>query len=168
MNKLIDKFKNDKKFRSIISTVIEMILVAGILFAILMYAESKINSEADKTSGLSDIEKNETTTAKLNKVYDVEINKANKYITIYQTVDGNRKVIMSYNASIGKNLKEGSYKVNKIKHAWIKKDTWHRYAINFGNSWIYSCNYSYHEPYLLDVSSYANLGSTLNDNNISL
>ena len=133
-----------------------------------MYAEAKINSEADTTSGISDIEKEETTKPKILKVYDVVINKTNKFITIYETAQGNRNAIRSYKATIGKDLKPGSYKMTDVKHMWIRKGNWYRYAIKFSNKWIYSCTYTDKYPYYLDVSDYSKLGSVMEGENISV
>lgn len=49
----LKQFIKSKKFKNILITVCEILVVAGIIFGALMYLQYKVNQEADKASGLS-------------------------------------------------------------------------------------------------------------------
>ena len=50
--KYLKNLLKSKKFKNILITIVEILVVAGIIFAALMYMQSKINKDADKTSGV--------------------------------------------------------------------------------------------------------------------
>ena len=96
MRKPIINIKNPR-VKSILITILEILVVAGIIFGVLMFIYSKVNKEADKTSGIAKQEetkvaKNDTkylllVNKQLNKVY-VRINEMVFVVWCQETISG--------------------------------------------------------------------------------
>ena len=49
----IKKIVKEKRFKNTVITLLEILIVAGIIFGALMFIQNKVTSEADKASKLS-------------------------------------------------------------------------------------------------------------------
>lgn len=157
-----DLFKN-KKFKNILITIVEILIVAGIIFAALMYMQSKINKDADKTSGVGNTiatDEEEETVQKQSDEYYLQINMTKNVMVVYR-YDGDRKNKTAYKifpCTLGENVKKGKYKTEK-SYSWIKNDGWHRYNTLYTDSaWIQSAEYGDRYPDTLVKKSYDSVG----------
>ena len=113
-----------KKFKNILITIVEIIVVAGIIFAALMYMQSKINKDADKTSGVGNTiatdEEEETVQKQADEFY-LQINMAKNVMVVYR-YDADKKNKTAYKifpCTLGENVKKGKYKTEK-SYSWVK------------------------------------------------
>ncbi len=151
-------------------------VVAGIIFGVLMFIYSKVNKEADKTSGVAKQE--ETSLSKNSTKYyiivDKKWNRANiyKYTTKfnYNNEDDIRKNHNTINCNVGKKVKAGTYKLQKT-YSWVKTNKyWHNYNTQYGQDvFLQSCSYKNRYPNTMVRKSYNIIGAwnkNHNDENI--
>ena len=149
-----------KKFKNILITIVEILVVAGIIFAALMYMQSKINKDADKTSGVGNNiakdEEEETVQKQVDEFY-LQINMAKNVMVVYR-YDADKKNKTAYKifpCTLGENVK---YKTEK-SYSWVKNNGWHRYNTLYTYSaWIQSAEYSDRYPDTLVKKSYNSVG----------
>ena len=152
-----------KKFKNILITIVEILVVAGIIFAALMYMQSKINKDADKTSGVGNNiakdEEEETVQKQADEFY-LQINMAKNVMVVYR-YDADKKNKTAYKifpCTLGENVKKGKYKTEK-SYSWVKNNGWHRYNTLYTYSaWIQSAEYSDRYPDTLVKKSYNSVG----------
>lgn len=155
------KLQIKPKTREILITIGEIVLVAGIIFGVLMFIYSRVQHEADQTSGVKNsIE--ETTKSKDALKYLLKVNKTKQRMQIYKyTLDINDKqLVKTFSCSVASDIKPGKYITSK-SYKWVRNGRWHKYNTHFGkNSFIQSSDYSYHgNSYLLD-ESYDSIGAS--------
>ena len=137
--------------------------MAGIIFAALMYMQSKINKDADKTSGVGNNiakdEEEETVQKQADEFY-LQINMAKNVMVVYR-YDADKKNKTAYKifpCTLGENVKKGKYKTEK-SYSWVKNNGWHRYNTLYTYSaWIQSAEYSDRYPDTLVKKSYNSVG----------
>ena len=166
----IKKILENKRFRNTAFTIIEIFVVAGIIFAALMFLYGKVNKEADRVNGLNGkgVE-TETKTKKQNtdsNDYYIEINQKQNACIIYR-YSKDKKTKNPYkvfSCSVGKNVKQGKYKTSET-YTWLDiNGSWHKYNTRFGeNAWIQSAEYRDKYSYTLKKSSYNAIGSRQRD-----
>lgn len=152
-----------KKFKNILITIVEILVVAGIIFAALMYMQSKINKDADKTSGVGNTiatDEEEKTVQKQSDEFYLQINMAKNVMVVYR-YDADKKNKIAYKifpCTLGENIKKGKYKTEK-SYSWVKNNGWHRYNTLYTYSaWIQSAEYSDRYPDTLVKKSYNSVG----------
>ena len=126
MRKPIINIKNPR-VKSILITILEILVVAGIIFGVLMFIYSKVNKEADKTSGVAKQE--ETKVSKETKKYIVSVHKNFSLAEVWSyTTDINKyQHEKSLKCSVGKKVKTGMYDLKKT-YSWVKNGkNWHQY-----------------------------------------
>jgi hypothetical protein len=165
----IGKIIKNKKFKNIAVTILEIIVVAGIIFSALMFLQSKINKEADSASGLTGKgvnEKTDDSDEKKSNSYYIEVNKKLSAVIVYQYSKDKKtkEPVKAFRCSLGKNLSNGSYKISK-KYSWLKiYGGWHKYNSGIGKKiWIHSAIYKEKYDYTLSKVSYKSLGSASAD-----
>ena len=125
MRKPIINIKNPR-VKSILITILEILIVAGIIFGVLMFIYSKVNKEADKKSGITN--EKETKVSKTDTKYILAINvKGNEAYTLKYTTDIKKAEIEKrFICSVGKKVKQGKYNVKKT-YAWVQSNgSWHQ------------------------------------------
>ena len=175
MRNPINNIKNPR-VKSTLITILEILVVAGIIFGVLMFIYSKVNKEADKTSGIAKQE--ETSLSKNSTKYyiivDKKWNRANiyKYTTKfnYNNEDDIRKNHNTINCNVGKKVKAGTYKLQKT-YSWVKTNKyWHNYNTQYGQDvFLQSCSYKNRYPNTMVRKSYNIIGAwnkNHNDENI--
>ena len=83
----IKKIIKEKRFKNTVTTLLEILIVAGIIFGALMFIQNKVTSEADKASKLSGKgveEETENKKTAFSDRYYIEVNKKLKAVTVYQ------------------------------------------------------------------------------------
>lgn len=159
----IKKLFLNKRFKNIFITICEILVVAGIIFAILMFLQNKVNKEADKASGLSG-----TGTAKEAEkqvrgsgYYDIEVNLKKNAVIIYQYSKDkkSKKPYKVLKCSVGKDLKKGKYKTSD-EYSWLDiNGSWHKYNTRIGDKiWIQSAGYKDKYSNTLKKDSYNAIG----------
>lgn len=153
-----------KKFKNMILTLVEVLVVAGFIFGVLMYIQNKVDREADITSGLSNKVNNENTTTAVNKYADkycIEVNLKKSAIIIYQYSKDKKekKPYKVFNASIGSDVKKGKFKTSNT-YSWIKiNGYWHKYNTKFGGkSFFQTVNYTENYDNTVKADSYKKIG----------
>lgn len=163
--KIKELFSN-KKFKNIFITVIEILVVAGIIYGAMMLVLEKINYDADKIGITSEKKEEEKGTGN----YTVQVNLAKNAVIIYEiNKDKSKDAIKVFPASIGKDLDKGKYTA-KEKYSWVREDNdWHQYSVKFDNvAYIQSASYTDKYPYTLKNKSYNNIGKKVDGNDILL
>lgn len=163
--KIKELFSN-KKFKNIFFTVIEILVVAGIIYGAMMFVLDKIDSDADKVGVTSEKKEEEKGTGN----YTIEVNLAKNAVIIYEiNKDKSKDAVKVFPASIGKELAKGKY-TTKEKYSWVREDDdWHQYSVKFGNiAYIQSASYSDKYPYTLKNKSYNNIGKKVDGDDILL
>ena len=109
MRNPIETIKNPK-VKSVLITILEILVVAGIIFGVLMFIYSKVNKEADKKSGIAKTQ--ETTISKKSVKYYLAVSKKHNVVVVYKYTDNlNEKTfVKAFKASVGKKAKAGTYK----------------------------------------------------------
>lgn len=160
----IKKIVKEKRFKNTVITLLEILIVAGIIFGGLMFIQNKVTSEADKASKLSGKgveEETENKKTAFSDRYYIEVNKKLKAVIVYQySKDKKTKVaVKSFRCSVGKSLPNGNFRI-KSKYTWLNKYSgWHKYNSYLDkNVWIQSPSYSGKEDYKLVKSSYRSIG----------
>ena len=158
MRNPIDSIKNPK-VKSVLITILEILVVAGIIFGVLMFIYSKVNKEADKTSGVAKQE--ETKVSKETKKYIVSVHKNFSLAEVwsYTTDIKVYKHEKSLKCSVGKKVKPGMYNLKKT-YSWIKNGkNWHQYnTIYTKKGYLQSVSYKDKYPNTMKRSSYNSLG----------
>ena len=155
----IKKILESKKFKNTAITIIEILIVAGIIFGGLMFIQNKVSNEADKTAGVgqSGRDKASKQKEKGSDNYYIEINKKLRTVIVYQySKDKKSKMpIKSFKCMIGDKLPNGKFKYS-TKYSWIKNNgSWHKNATGIGtNIWIYSTSYKDKYDYRVSLKSY--------------
>lgn len=158
MRKPIINIKNPR-VKSILITILEILVVAGIIFGVLMFIYSKVNKEADKTSGVAKQE--ETKVSKETKKYIVSVHKNFSLAEVWSyTTDINKyQHEKSLKCSVGKKVKTGMYNLKKT-YSWVKNGkNWHQYnTIYSKKGYLQSVSYKDKYPNTMKRSSYNSLG----------
>lgn len=157
---------SNKKFKNTFFTLVEILVVAGIIYGVMMLVINKINYDADKVGKTSQEEKVEKGTGN----YSIQVNLAKNAVIVFETkTDKSKDAIKVFPASIGKELDKGKYTTTE-KYSWVREDEdWHQYGVKFGNiSYIQSVAYSEKYPYTLISKSYKNIGKKIDGNDILL
>lgn len=156
--------KINKKTKNIIITIIEIIVVAGIIFGVLMFIYSRVNKEADNQSNLSN-KTNQETKSKYDKKYLISVNKAKQTIIVYSyTTDINqRKAEKVMLCSVSEKVKTGNYKTSDA-YSWMKNDkSWHHYNVSYDDKcYIQSVSYKDKFSNTLQRDSYNKIGTKQN------
>ena len=154
----IRELLKSKKFKNIAITVIEILIVAGLIFGGLMFVYNKINKEADITSGINNESKR---TEEGSGDYLIQINKKKNAIIVYEySKDKKEKnAIKIFRATVGLSLGKGKGKVSD-KYTWMKTGgNWHKYNTKIGkSSYIQSAKYLDKYSYTLNTESYNRIG----------
>lgn len=151
-----------KKVKNIALTVIEIIVVAGIIFGVLMFGYSKINKDASKTSGMGNNAIEETKAADAGSDdYYLEVNMKKNALIVYQYSSDkkSKKPYKVFRCSIGEDVKKGKYKLTN-NYSWVNSNGyWHKYNSQFDTSaWIQSAGYKDRYDDTLKKSSYNAIG----------
>lgn len=158
MRKPIVNIKNPR-VKSILITILEILVVAGIIFGVLMFIYTRVNKEADKTSGIAKQE--ETKISKKSIKYFLVVGKRQNVVVVYKyTEDINKKsFVKAFKASVGKKVKPGTYNTKKTYH-WMKnKAGWHQFNTTYAkNGYVQSVAYKDKYPNTLKRTSYKALG----------
>lgn len=158
MRKPIINIKNPR-VKSILITILEILVVAGIIFGVLMFIYSKVNKEADKTSGIAKQE--ETKVSKETKKYIISVHKDFSLAEVWSyTTDINKyQHEKSLKCSVGKRVKPGMYNLKKT-YSWVKNGkNWHQYnTIYSKKGYLQSISYKDKYPNTMKQSSYNLLG----------
>lgn len=159
----IKKIFANKKYKNILITICEILVVAGIIFGALMFIQHKVNKEADKVSGIGGVEA-ESKTKKADTGSDnyyIEVNIYKNAVIVYQySKDGKtKKPYKVFDCSIGEELEPGKYKTSTV-FSWLDiNENWHRYNTKFGDgAWIQSAGYRDKYAHTLDKKSYYAIG----------
>ena len=158
----VEIIKSDK-FKRILFTVLEILVVAGLIFGILMFFQRKVTKEANKAGNLNG-KGIETETNKVNNDsnnYEIVVNKKLNTLIIYK-YSKDKKSKTAYKAfkcSIGKKIPTGDYKTHK-SYAWVEnKLGWHRYNTQLEKDiWVQSAAYKDKYAYRLSKTSYSEIG----------
>lgn len=173
--KLKDFFKS-KKTKNTLYTIMEILVVAGIIFGAMMFVYNRINKGSESGSISKVVDENSKEQAqknkKLNTDYYIEVNLSKNAMVIYEYNDKKHKKktpVKVFNCSIGKELKTGSYKT-KQEYQWIKSNgSWHQYNTNISKRcWIQSINFSNKYPYTMDKKSYDKVGKKVSGSSVLL
>lgn len=159
----IKKIIKSKKFKNIVITILEILVVAGIIFGGLMFAKSKISKEADKTSENSgkSVEQKETKKDDKSNRYYIEINKRLNAVIIYQYAKDkkSKEQVNVFSCSLGDKLPKGKFKTGR-KYSWLEiYQGWHKYNTEIGKGiWIHSVVYKDKYDNTMSKTSYNSLG----------
>lgn len=158
MRKPIINIKNPR-VKSILITILEILVVAGIIFGVLMFIYSKVNKEADKTSGVAKQE--ESTVSKKSTKYFLAVGKKQNIVIAYKFTDNinAKSFVKAFKASVGKKVKTGTYKTMST-YNWMKTNgAWHQYNTTYAKGgYIQSVAYKDKYPNTLKRTSYKALG----------
>lgn len=164
----IKEIIKNKKIKNIVITILEILLVAGIIFGGLMFARSKVSKEADKTAQNSGkgVQEQETKEDEKADKYYIEINKKNSTVIIYQYLKNKKakEQIKAFRCSLGEALSKGKFTVGR-KYTWLDiYQGWHKYNTELGEGiWIHSAVYKDKNDYSLLKSSYHSVGKAKAD-----
>ena len=159
----IKKIIKSKKFKNTAFTVIEILVVAGIIFGGLMFVQSKITKEADKATIVNDKgEKKETKKSDTKSDnYYIEVNKKLNAVIVYQYAKDKKSKapIKVFDCCLGQDLPNGKFKTGK-KYTWLAiYQGWHKYNTGMEQGvWIHSAIYKDKYEYCLSKDSYNSLG----------
>ncbi len=160
----IKKIITSKKFKNIAITVIEILVVAGIIFGGLMLIQNKVTKEADKTAGNSGkgVKQSEKKENEKSDRYYIEVNKRLNAVIVYQYSKDkkSKEPIKVLRCCLGENLPKGKFKTGK-KYLWLDiYQGWHKYNTGLGRGvWIHSSIYREKYDYCLSKASYKSLGN---------
>lgn len=158
----IKQLIRNKKFKNLLLTACEILLVAGIIFGGLMFVYSKINQESKHIGGVNTAENsaNQNDEVGSDKYY-IEVNIKKNAMIIYQYSKDKKtkKPYKVFKCSIGDDVKKGKYKTSD-SYSWIDVNGgWHKYNTKFAEgSWIQSAEYKDKYDNTLKKSSYKSIG----------
>lgn len=159
MRNPINNIKNPK-VKSVLITILEILVVAGIIFGVLMFIYSKVNKEADKTSGVAKQE--ETKVSKKSTKYYLVVSPKQSVVAVYKyTGNPNAKTFVKpFLASVGKKVKTATYKTEST-YDWMKTNgSWHQFNTSYDkNGYIQSIEYKDKYPNTMKRTSYKSLRS---------
>lgn len=154
-----------KRFKNIVITLIEILVVAGLIFGVLMFFQNKVNKEADRAGKLNGkgIEAEDKESDDKSDDYYIQINKKLSAVIIYR-YSNDKKTKSPYKVfrcSIGKDVKNSEYKTGK-QYMWLDiNGSWHKYNTQIGSSsWIQSVNYKDKYSYRVSKNSYREIGKS--------
>ena len=157
MRNPIDSIKNPK-VKSVLITILEILVVAGIIFGVLMFIYSKVNKEADKTSGVAKQE--ETKVSKKSTKYYLVVSPKQSVVAVYKYTENlsARTFVTAFVASPGKKVKAGTFKT-KSTYDWMKTNgSWHQFNTTYAkNGYIQSIEYKDKYPNTMKRTSYKTL-----------
>ncbi len=162
--KIREIIKN-KKFKNAAVTILEILVVAGIIFGGLMFARSKVSQEADKTTknNVKNVKEQETKENEKADKYYIEVNQRKNIVIIYQYSkdEKSREQIKAFQSCVGKEVPRGTFKTGR-KYTWLDiYQGWHKYNTELGNGvWIQSAVYKDKNDYSLSKASYNSLGKS--------
>ncbi|MCR5429658.1 MAG: hypothetical protein K6E58_00295 [Eubacterium sp.] len=158
MRKPIINIKNPR-VKSILITILEILVVAGIIFGVLMFIYSKVNKEADKKSGIA--KQQESTVSKQSKKYFLAVSKKLNTVVVYKYTDNlnSKKLEKAFKASVGDKVKPGTFKT-KSTYTWMKTNgAWHQYNTTYAKEgYVQSIAYNDKYPNTMKRNSYQSLG----------
>lgn len=171
----IKTIMKSKKTKNILFTLLEILIVAALIFGVLMYLYNKINNDSEQIkerSGNIIDSGNGNQENSGSDDYYIEINKKKNAVIISEYSDKkhkDKKIIKVFNASVGKSLKPGKYKTKKDFN-WVKNDKyWHQYNTKLsGKSRIQSVCYTNKYAYSLLRKSYNSVGKTIDGDSVRL
>lgn len=159
----IKKIIKSKKFKNISITVVEILVVAGIIFGGLMFIQNKVTKEADKTAESSgeSVKQDEEKKEEKSDNYYIEVNKRLNAVIIYQYSKDkkSKEPIKVFRCCLGQDLPKGKFKTGQ-KYSWLDiYQGWHKYNTGIGKGvWIHSTIYKDKYDYSLSKASYNSLG----------
>lgn len=159
----IKRIIKSKKFKNIAITVIEILVVAGIIFGGLMFIQNKVTKEADKTAGNSGkgVKQEKKKKDEKSDSYYIEVNKRLNAVIVYQYAKDkkSREPIKVFRCCLGEELPKGNFKTGQ-KYSWLDiYQGWHKYNTGIGKGvWIHSAIYKEKYDYRLSKPSYNSLG----------
>lgn len=161
----IKRIVKSKKIKNIAITVVEILLVAGIIFGGLMFIQSKLEKEGEQKAKVYNEEakpQESKNSAKSDK-YDIEVNKKLRTVIIYQYSKDKKtkEQIKVFRCCVGEDLTKGEFRIGK-KYSWLDiYQGWHKYNTSIGRgAWIHSSIYKDKYDYRLLKSSYNSLGKS--------
>lgn len=164
-----------EKVKNGLLTLLEILIVAGLIFGALMFVYHKVNSDA-KTGTVHVSDANSADSGKKKSAnpqdYYLEINRSKNALIVYQYTDKKRtekNAVKVFPCSVGKNLKNGKYKTVS-DYIWIKNDSaWHQYNTKLKEgAWIQSVSYRERYPYTLNRKDYQNIGKKFSGSGVCL
>ena len=161
----IKEIIKNKKFKNVAVTILEILVVAGIIFGGLMFARSKVSQEADKAAknNVKDVKEQETKENEKADKYYIEVNQRKNIVIIYQYSkdEKSREQIKAFQSCVGKEVPRGTFKTGR-KYTWLDiYQGWHKYNTELGNGvWIQSAVYKDKNDYSLSKASYNSLGKS--------
>lgn len=162
----IKRIVKSKKLKNIAITVVEILLVAGIIFGGLMFFQSKIEKEGEQKAKIHNegVMPQESKDSEKTDKYDIEVNKRLSAVIIYQYSKDKKtkEQIKVFRCCVGEDLTKGEFRIGK-KYSWLDiYQGWHKYNTSIGKgAWIHSSIYKDKCDYRLLKSSYNSLGKTL-------
>ncbi|MCR5430884.1 MAG: hypothetical protein K6E58_06615, partial [Eubacterium sp.] len=104
MRKPVINIKNPR-VKSILITILEILVVAGIIFGVLMFIYSKVNKEADKTSGIAKQQESTVSKKSVKYLLLIQKNATNIYVAKYTDNINNREIVKVFPCSVGDKFK---------------------------------------------------------------
>lgn len=162
----IKRIVKSKKLKNIAITVVEILLVAGIIFGGLMFFQSKIEKEGEQKAKIHNegVKPQESKDSEKTDKYDIEVNKRLRAVIIYQYSKDKKtkEQIKVFRCCVGEDLTKGEFRIGK-KYSWLDiYQGWHKYNTSIGKGvWIHSSIYKDKYDYRLSKPSYNSLGKTL-------
>lgn len=172
----IGKFIKSKKIKNICITLIEILVIAAVIMGILMAVQSKLKSGSGTGIGIERLkteQKADENTEEVSNEYYIEVNIKKSAIIVYRynKDKSDKNPIKVMNASIGKQVKTGKYKL-KEAYTWRNESEsiWNKYNYKYSqNGWIQSADYLDKYSWTLIPDSYNKIGKNQsNDANIKL
>ncbi len=158
MRNPINNIKNPR-VKSILITILEILVVAGIIFGVLMFIYSKVNKEADKNSGVA--RQQESTVSKKSTKFFLTVGTKQNIVVVYKYTENlnNKSYVKAFRASVGKKVIPGTYKTSGT-YSWMKSNgSWHQYNTTYAkNGYIQSIAYKDKYPNTMMRASYKGLG----------
>ena len=161
----IKKIIKSKKFKNTAITILEILVVAGIIFGGLMFAQSKVSKDSSTATNNTGKNVSEEETKKDNKSNDyfIKINKKLKSVIIYQYSKDkkSKEQIKVFRSSIGNDVPDGKFKIGK-KYSWLNiYQGWHKYNSELGSGiWIHSAIYGDKSDDRISKTSYEAIGKS--------
>lgn len=161
----IKRIVKSKKLKNIAITVVEILLVAGIIFGGLMFFQSKIEKEGEQKAKIHNegVMPQESKDSEKTDKYDIEVNKRLSAVIIYQYSKDKKtkEQIKVFRCCVGEDLTKGEFRIGK-KYSWLDiYQGWHKYNTSIGKgAWIHSSIYKDKYDYRLLKSSYNSLGKS--------
>lgn len=159
----IKRIVKSKKLKNIAITVVEILLVAGIIFGGLMFFQSKIEKEGEQKAKIHNegVKPQESKDSEKTDKYDIEVNKRLSAVIIYQYSKDKKtkEQIKVFRCCVGEDLTKGEFRIGK-KYSWLDiYQGWHKYNTSIGKgAWIHSSIYKDKYDYRLSKPSYNSLG----------